>query len=158
MFIVTRKPLNKCHTILKDIMEHTGDGFTWSHSHNSQFELMKLAWMNFSRRNSAPVSAPLMLLKHNSNGSHTVQMVNTGIVYKYLGIHFDPLLSYKCQVEKVILKATWWMAWLWHISKNTGIPAQHIKQLWNTVAVPAFPYAADIWYIKVHTIPGQKNR
>ncbi|KZP16424.1 hypothetical protein FIBSPDRAFT_912289 [Athelia psychrophila] len=118
------------------MMERGDGGFAWSHSHNSPFELSKLACMDFPRRLSQPASSPLTLLKPNPDGTITTQVVNAVTSYKYLGVFFDPNLSFKYHAEKAVSKAT---------CKNSGgMPPSRIKQLWNTVAVPAFTYAADV--------------
>ena len=41
--------LSDCHVKLKNIMERPNSGFHWSTSHNSPFELSKIALMNFPR-------------------------------------------------------------------------------------------------------------
>ncbi|KZP04111.1 hypothetical protein FIBSPDRAFT_707445, partial [Athelia psychrophila] len=65
---------------------------------------------------------------------------------KYLGVHFDPRLTFKLHTQKSVMKAAWWTAQLWRIGKiSGGMPPSRIKQLWNTVAVPAFTYAAEVW-------------
>ncbi|KZP08134.1 hypothetical protein FIBSPDRAFT_914338 [Athelia psychrophila] len=118
-----------------------GGGFTWSRLHNLPFELSKIAVMDFPRQCSPPASSALTLHKPNT----------------YLGVFFDPRLSFKLHAEKAVSKATWWTSQLWRISKiSGGMPPSRIKQLWNTVAVPAFTYAADVWYTGVHTIPHSK--
>ena len=38
------------------------------------------------------------------------------------------------------------------------MPAGMVRQLYNTVAVPAFTYAADIWYMGVHKSPTSSKR
>lgn len=63
MLITTGKTIDDCHSILKDMMECDGGGFTWSHSHNSQFELTKLACMDFPAETRRQHPPPL----HSSN-------------------------------------------------------------------------------------------
>lgn len=139
------------------MMERDGGGFTWSRLHNLPFELSKIAVMDFPRQCSPPASSALTLHKPNVDGSTTIQTVPSVNSYKYLGVFFDPRLSFKLHAEKAVSKATWWTSQLWRISKiSGGMPPSRIKQLWNTVAVPAFTYAADVWYTGVHTIPHSK--
>lgn len=38
------------------------------------------------------------------------------------------------------------------------MPPKHIHQLYNTVAVPAFTYAADIWFTGIHNAPSGLKR
>ena len=56
MYLAIANSLPEAHSVIKDMMEHHGGGFDWSCSHNSPFELTKLALMNFphSHRDAAP--------------------------------------------------------------------------------------------------------
>lgn len=47
MFLATAKSLTACHDILGDMMHCHQGGLDWSDTHNSPFELSKLALMNF---------------------------------------------------------------------------------------------------------------
>ena len=49
MFIAVVETLDDIHSTLKDMMERPGRGLEWSHTHNSPFELIKLAVMDFAR-------------------------------------------------------------------------------------------------------------
>jgi hypothetical protein len=49
MLLAVGDTLAQCHAKLKDMMECPCGGFDWSISHNSPFELLKTALMNFPR-------------------------------------------------------------------------------------------------------------
>ena len=68
--------------------------------------------------------------------------------YKYLGVIFDLKLSWQTHVTKVVASTTCWTQQLWCVSKTAGgLLLNRTHQLYNTVVVPAFTYALDIWYI-----------
>ena len=93
-FIAVADTLNKVHSILKKMMECPNSGLDWSYSHNSPFKLTKLAVMDFARTPNDAVPAPLVINKNNVNGTrsqHTITMVDN---YKYLGMVFNPKLSW----------------------------------------------------------------
>ena len=56
MMLAVGDSLAECHGKLKDMMERPGGGFEWSYTHNSPFEISKIALMNFpcSFRDAAP--------------------------------------------------------------------------------------------------------
>lgn len=92
MFLVVVDSLDECHTILKDMMERPKGGFDWSSTHNSPFELDKVACVDFPRTASAPASALLTLQCNNLNGTHTTHIVPCATSYKYLSMIFEPNL------------------------------------------------------------------
>jgi hypothetical protein len=129
------------------MMERPAGGFSWSNTHNSPFELTKLALMDFPRTNKDQASNPLTLIKPNSDNTTSTQEVCTVSNYKYLGVHFDPKLRWKNQFDKVIACATRWTNQFRRLGRvSTGICPAKMRQLYLTVAVPRFTYAADIWY------------
>lgn len=80
----------------------------------------------------------------NMTTQHTIAIVSS---YKYLGVVFDPKLTWRAHITKVVTKATWWTHQLWRISKTVGgLSPSKTHQLYNTVAMLAFAYACDIWY------------
>jgi ribonuclease HI len=45
------------------------------------------------------------------------------------------------------------------VAQSDQVPVDRVRQLYNTVAVPAFTYAADVWYTGIHKpASGGKNR
>ena len=57
-FIAIGNTMDKAHCILKDMMECKNGGLEWLHNHNSQFELSKLAVMNFPTQMPSPPAQP----------------------------------------------------------------------------------------------------
>jgi len=148
MFLTIGNTLIEAHDLIKDMMERPSGGFDWSNSHFSPYELTKLAIMNFPRSLSDAPPADLSLTRHNPDGSNTSQTVKTVGTYKYLGVVVNPKLCWTTHHQKVIANATWWSNQVAHLSKiSGGMPPKRVHQLYNTVAVPAFTYAADIWYM-----------
>lgn len=81
-------------------------------------------------------------------------MVKTTGKYKYLGVILEPNLRWTLHHQKVIARATWWINQVLRLSKvSGGLSPRHMRQLYNTVAIPAFTYAADIWFTDIHIAP-----
>jgi len=77
----------------------------------------------------------------------TTQTVNSTNKYKYLGITLDPKLRWAAHHQKVVANVTWWSFQVARLSKiSGGMPPSRIHQLYNTITIPAFTYAADVWY------------
>jgi hypothetical protein len=151
MFLAIANTLDKAHTILQDMMECPNGGFDWSLLHNSPFELSKLALMDFSRTPRDHASSNLSITRRNADNSSTTQNVNTVTSYKYLGVMFNPKLCWTSHCTKVVASATWWSFQVARLARvSGGMPPSCIRQLYNTVAVPAIMYAADIWYTGTH--------
>jgi len=154
MFLAVADSLQEAHNIIKDMMERLDGGFDWSTTHNSPFELSKLALMNFPRSLQEILPTDLELTRHNTDGSTTNQTINTVSSYKYLGVIIDPKIRWTTYHQKVTANATWWTHQVTRLSRvSGGMPPKRLRQLYNTVAVPAFTYAADIWYLGLHLSP-----
>jgi len=159
MFLAIANTISKAHTIIKDMMERLNGGFEWSTTHNSPFKLSKLALMNFPHSHYDIIHTDLSLSRLNLNGTSTHQTVKTVASYKYLGVTFDPKLCWSAHLQKVIASTTWWSSQVAHLSKvSGGMPPRCIRQLYNTVAVPAFTYVADIWYTGIRSSSTNKKR
>jgi hypothetical protein len=63
MMLAIGDTLEQCHEKLKDMMECSGGGFEWSCTHNSPFELSKMALMNFPRSHRGHTPGVLSLAK-----------------------------------------------------------------------------------------------
>ena len=62
------------------------------------------------------------------------------------------------QAEKTIAKAVKWTLLFCRLSKPlTGIHAKYMRQLYSTVAILKFTYAADIWFTPVQRHVGKKK-
>ncbi|KAG6852206.1 hypothetical protein C0991_001982, partial [Blastosporella zonata] len=107
MFLFTAPSLPEAHCILADMMHHSSGSFDWSASHNSPFELRKLALMNFPQSHRNIIPPDLTLKCTNLDGSTIVQTVCTNLTYKYLGVVFDSKLRWNAHHNKVVKHATW---------------------------------------------------
>jgi hypothetical protein len=107
MFLAIANTLDEAHTILQDMMEHPNGSFNWSFSHNSPFELSKLALMDFPHTPRDHASSNLSITHHNADNSSTTQNVNTVTSCKYLGVMFDPKLCWTAHCAKVVASATY---------------------------------------------------
>ena len=62
MYLAVADSLPEAHDMIKNMMERPNGGFSWSTSHNSPFELTKLALMNFPHP------------RHNRSEEHTSEL------------------------------------------------------------------------------------
>ena len=134
------------HQKLKSMMERPGGAFDWSESHNSPFELTKLALMNFSPRGSSDL--PLTINHVRLRRATTVRATSA---YRFLGVIFDPRLKWKAQHEKAARSAETWINLVKRLTRTaSGISAGGMRQLYLSVAVPKITYAAEVWYTIPH--------
>ena len=135
MVLAVGDSLGKCHTKLKDTMEHPNGGFAWSLMHNSIFDLSKTVLMNFPGSYRDPILGPLSLNRHNSDGSITTSQTHPVALYKYLGVLFNPQLRWTLHQEKTLTMATFWTSQIGRLTKAlSGVSTSSTKQLYNTVA------------------------
>ncbi|KAG5731524.1 hypothetical protein E4T56_gene5479 [Termitomyces sp. T112] len=150
MFLAMAKSLTETHEIIRDIMERSRGAFKWSLLYHLPFELSKLALMDFPHSHWDAAPPNIVLRRANLDSSVTAQMVDTVTSYKYLGVVFDPKLRWTAHLQKVAASAAWWTHQISRLSRiSGGMPPHCVRQLYNTVAIPAFTYAADIWYTGV---------
>ncbi|GLB42960.1 putative encoded by [Lyophyllum shimeji] len=76
MLLAIAKTLHQAHVILRDMVERCGGCFDWSISHNSPFELSKLAFMDFPHSILDIIPPPLVLTRRNPDGSTSRQIVS----------------------------------------------------------------------------------
>jgi ribonuclease HI len=155
MMLAIGDSLTQCHARLKDMMERPRGGFEWSLTHNSPYELSKMALMNIPRSYCDAIPGALSLDKPNLDGSVTTTLTHPVLSYKYLGVIFDPKLHWTLQQTKALTTAAFWSSRIWCLSKPaSGISTSGTKQLYNTVAVPRFTYGAEVWYTYLHKPEG----
>lgn len=156
--VAVANTLTETHAMLKDMMEWPCGGVDWSVGQNSLYELPKLAFMDFTHPNVATPSPPLIIDSCLPNGTHVTSAIQNVQTYKYLGVVFDPKLRWRAHVSKVVASATWWTQQLWWISKTAGgLSPGKTCQLYNTVVIPAFTYASDVWYVPTFKMAHSQN-
>ena len=96
--------LAETHKKLTNMMTRPKGAFNWSESHNSQFELSKLALMDFSTKPHQP--SPLTITHPLSHTTTTINPVQT---YQFLGVLFDSKLKWKAQKERATRTAAAWI-------------------------------------------------
>ena len=157
-FVATADTLDETHSILNNMMERVNGGLKWSLAHNSPFELSKLAVMDFPRTSRDAASSPLHINKMDPQGVITPYTISKVDTYKYLGVTFDPKLSWRAHTNSVTTKAIRWTQQLWRLAKASGgLPPARARQLYNTVVIPALTYASDIWYVPPFKLVHSKN-
>jgi hypothetical protein len=158
MMLAIGNNLAECHEKLKDMMERPGGGFEWSRTHNSPFEISKIALMNFPHSHRDSLPGDLILDRPNLDGSVSTSATKAVGSYKYLGVIFDPGLRWTLHHPKVIASATFWSSQIWRVAKTaSGMSASGVRQQYNTVAVPGFTYGAEVWYMSLFKLGGIGN-
>ena len=133
-FVAVPDTLDEAHKTLKNMMEWPNGGLDWSYSHNSPFEITKLAVIDFARTPNDITSSPLVINRNQMDGSRSQHAISTVNNYKYLGVMFDLKLSWRAHVTKVIAKTSHWMQLLWRLSKTaSGLSPSKTRQLYNTI-------------------------
>jgi hypothetical protein len=136
-FIAIGMDFHETHTILKDMLEREGGGFTWALAHNLKFETLKFALMDFSM-NSTKAQPPLI-----THGT----MITPTATHKFLGVILDQVLRWKEHIAYAIAKGTAYVLQLHHISStSTGVPLSLMHQLYLSIAMPKLLYAVDLWF------------
>ena len=132
LYLAIADSLSEAHSAVKDMMERQDSGFTWSISHNSPFELSKLALMNFPRSHHDAAPPDLILSCTNTDGTTTNQSIDTVPTFKYLGIIFDSQLCWSTHHHKVTANAIWWSLQIARLSRiSGGMPPHHLRQLYT---------------------------
>jgi len=134
--------------MLAHMMNREDGGYAWSVSHNSRYEISKLAVLHASQRTQPdpanprkriPLDRPPLQLQ-----GKTVKEVDS---FKYLGVHVNAQLWWTIQAQKGVASATKWIMQLrWLTKISTGINAKLLRQLYISVAIPKMTYALDLWY------------
>ena len=144
--LATGKSFADTHGRLTAMMERPGGAFDWSDSHNSKFELSKLALMNFSFKR-APDS-PLTITHPHSRVATVVNAVKS---YKFLGVLLDSRLRWNLQADRATHTADAWVNLIRRLARTSrGISARGMRLLYTAVAIPKMGYAADVWYSPPH--------
>ena len=147
--LATGKDFNETYQKLADMMTRPLGAFDCADSHNSQFELSKLALMNFSPKKSQNTE---LTITHPYSLSPTV--IKPTQSYKFLGVLFDPKLRWKAQSDRAARTSEAWINLVKRLARTaSGLSAKGMRQLYTAIAVPKMTYAADIWY----TIPYYPN-
>ena len=147
--LATGDDLEETHAKLTDMMTRPGGAFDWSESHHSQFELSKLALMDFSPKQHQ--NTPLTITHPRTNRTTEIDSVRT---YKFLGVLFDPKLKWTAQTERAARSAEAWINLVRRLARtSTGISAKGMRQLYISIAIPKMTYAAEVWF----TLPHKAN-
>ena len=146
--LATGDNLEETHAELADMMTRPGGGLDWSENHYSQFELSKLALMDFSP--SPHQSLPLTIHHPRTNRTTTVNPVQT---YKFLGVTFDPKLKWTAQTERAANSAESWINLIRRLARTSrGISAEGMRRLYTSIAIPQMSYAAEVWFVLPHKL------
>jgi hypothetical protein len=138
--------LMETHGKLNDMMTRTGGAFEWSKTHNSKFELSKLALMDFTTRPHQPTALTL-----TDPHTSTTTTINPSLTYRFLGVLFDPKLKWNAQTERAGRSASAWINLVRRLARTTtGISAKGMRQLYTAIAIPKMSYAAEVWYTTPH--------
>jgi hypothetical protein len=154
------KDLEETTEILQDMMEQPGRGLEWSRTHNSKFEMSKVAVMHFTRKTDKNADGTRTKKRHKAP---TLTLQGTEIkvaeAYKYLGVLIDPELQWREQEEQAATRGSQFVGLFKRLSKTkSGMDIGLMRQLYLTVAIAKIMYAAEIWYTPPTKAPGAKKR
>lgn len=120
MIVVIADTLEDSTDMLQDIMEREGGGFAWSNTHNSRFEINKLAVMHCTPRKVADNAYPELCLQG--------VIINWVTEYKYLRILVDQHLNWKAHLAYVVAKAKAWLLQVRQYTRlSTGLLATYMR-------------------------------
>jgi len=110
-FIARGKTFKETHAKLKNLMERPNGALDWSKSHNSPFELSKLAVMNFTHSDAkAAVAGELTITHTASSGNQDVTVIPNTSTYKLLGVYLDSKLKWSAHHNHILKRAVRWTA------------------------------------------------
>jgi len=137
ILIVTAKTFEEMHHILTDMMTRQGGAIDWAKAHNSSFELMKLALIDFAHQNKK--------VKRKSLELQGVDIKPAGST-RYLGVMLDQNLNWKEQEANAAKKGAMWTAQIRRAARSEwGLTPKHAKRLYTSIAIPRTFYAVDMW-------------
>ncbi|PPR05017.1 hypothetical protein CVT24_010210 [Panaeolus cyanescens] len=160
LFIAVADTFDETVAKLEQMMTRQGGGCQWSRSHNSSFEMSKVAVMHFSRRHTGGAdgaektnlrdAAPPLIINGN-----TISVVEE---YKYLGILVDPELRWKQQTARASEKAAKWILLFKRLTNSQkGMNSKLMRHLYRAVGIPKLTYALDVWYEPPNKPDGARN-
>lgn len=119
----------------------------WSRDHLSKFELDKTGLIVFTNRRIVdPIHPCRTIAMPRPTVVINGQVIKASQSLKFLGVILDQELKFKAQTDHTAAKGKYWIMQTRRISKTTkGIKAHILRQLYNTVAVPAMLYAMSVW-------------
>ena len=158
-FIARGKTFDETHAILKDIMERHNGALHWSTTHNSPFELSKLAVMNFTHSKEKAANAHMLTIEQDNGAGNVITTPIPNVEsYKLLGVYLDTKLKWTTHHNHVLKRAIRWTALFRRMNRSTkGLSQKYARQLYLAVAIPRITYAADVWYIPTYEDPDKQR-
>jgi hypothetical protein len=137
---------------LKDMMERRQGALKWSRTHNSPFEMSKLAVMHFTKSNAKAENIPdLTIHSKQRNGTRTPIDVPPVDMYKYLRVTIHKKLSWAPQHSAVLTKAVnSTNLFLRLIRTSRGLSLKNAKLIYLAITILKITYACDVWYTPPH--------
>lgn len=136
-FIAVARTFKETNEMLKDMLERQDGGYEWSKTHNSNFETSKFALIDFTRSKTKE-RRPITIRNTSIQPSHH---------HRFLSVIMDQELTWKEHAAYAVGKGTEYILQLRRLSRTSmGIPTKLMRQLYQTVAILKFTYAANIWF------------
>ena len=152
--LATGDNLTETYQRITDMMTRPNGAFDWSTSHNSQFELSKLALVNFSPK---PTQDTILTITQPSTLRTTV--IKPALTYKFLGVIFDSKLKWNAHTDKAARSAEAWVNLVRRLARtSTGLSAKGMRTLYTAIAIPRMSYVADVWYTLPHYANGSSKK
>jgi ribonuclease HI len=146
------KDFTETTATLKDMMERSKGALEWSRTHNSPFEMSKLAVMHLTKSKAKAENIPdLTIHSTDRNGTRSPINVPPADTYKYLGVTIHKKLSWTPQHSAVLAKAvTSTNLFRRLIRASRGLSLKNAKLVYSAVTIPKITYACDVWYTPPH--------
>jgi ribonuclease HI len=154
------KTFTETHQLIRDLLEKTNGALEWSHSHDSPFEISKLALMDFTHSADKRLdSRDLEFTMKHRDGTTSTRQIERVDTYKILGVMIDSKLTWRHHHDLVQERALKWTALFCRLNRTTkGLPMELGRRLYIAVAIPRITYAAEIWYTPPHKPSNAKKK
>ena len=137
ILVATTKTFEDTHKILVEMMTRKNGVLQWAKEHNSKFELLKLALVDFTHQSKKVCRPPLQIADTTVEATKSV---------KYLGVYLDQHLSWKEQEAYAAKKGAKWAAQIRRIVRpDWGLTPKFARCMYTGIVLLRILYAADIW-------------
>ena len=131
------------------VITRKADGQEWAALHDCKFALDKFGLMGLTRRRERdPMDArktKLITRPTIQLGNHVIEPTTS---HKFSGVIMDQELCFKEHVNYALEKGNKFVGQYQRLTKpSKGTTANHMRQYYNTVAVPRMLYAADVFFV-----------
>ena len=146
VYLAKGDSFKEAHRKIRRMFMRQGGAKDWARDHCSEFEMSKLALVDFSHEKAhcsqTNKTIPLPRKELRLDG-HTIKPSKST---RYLGVLLDQELRFKEHSSYSLSKGTQWALQSRRLSKPSyGLPHKFARQLYTSIAMPKMMYAVDVW-------------